>query len=231
MTVVYTNSTLPNDLGPVDSTESISTGNLHDKVSETEIAALPELQQPLVFQCKKCLLIVGDSSKLFSAIGAHRMIVLEEKSEAITTGNDPIVQPDPEAFDYMSTCFLLYCSKCQELLGRSYISGNVNMMHLIQKYILDTDTLQCYELGSPIIRQNSVYDIPSALSLQKQIIQLQRFCLTCRDKIQRLETELQKSRIISDAQAPKTPNRRKSSTPIRRRQVSNGPSSTERSSK
>ena len=112
-----------------------------NSTSGLPISSLPALQQPLVFQCKKCLTIVGDSNKLFSAISAQHMIVLDEKSSMVSIGTDPIVQPDSSAFDYMSTCFLLYCTTCQEVIGRSYVSGNIGMTDLIQKYIYDTDSL------------------------------------------------------------------------------------------
>lgn len=186
---------------------------VNDSISKTNInqptSQLSNIQQPLVFQCKKCFTIVGDSSKLFSAISSYRVIVLEEKSDTILVGEDPIVQPDMNAFDYMSTCFLLYCATCKETIGRSYISGNINMMHLVQKYILDTDSLQCYELGSPNPLNSTTLDIPSVLSLQKQIIQLQRFSFASRDRIQLLETKIEQ--LVKQVKLPRPPGRPKKS--------------------
>jgi hypothetical protein len=189
--------------------------NHNDIPTTANSLPLPALQQPLVFQCKKCLSIVGDTSKLFAAVASHRIIVLEEKSDMVCIGTDPIVQPDPEAFDYMSTCLLLSCATCSQVLGRSYISGNIHVMHWIQKYILETDSLQCYELGSPVVRQGAVYDIPSALSLQKQILQLQKFCFASRDRIQQLEARVEEFKSNKPRAAPrkKAPSRKKNTGP------------------
>ncbi|OQR88230.1 hypothetical protein ACHHYP_07043 [Achlya hypogyna] len=106
-----------------------------------------EVTGPVVFQCKTCRSIIGDSMSFVQSNVDTRTVTLAfvlhtHKSKTALTANS--------GFDKGNTYHEILCSQCQSILGKSYIATTPALDELRNLHTLDTDALSSYQVGTQI---------------------------------------------------------------------------------
>ncbi|WFD18892.1 hypothetical protein MCAP1_001105 [Malassezia caprae] len=113
---------------------------------DTLSLASQEVPPAMVFQCRRCLTIVGDSFAWLTAQRALSMIVLKEATDRVTVQH---AQPTSEDMDGEPATFVpLTCAQCLQLLGRMYQHTPIPLEELRGAYSFHHDALVVYQLGS-----------------------------------------------------------------------------------
>lgn len=106
-----------------------------------------EIQNPLVFQCEKCLAIISDSFSLVGSQAELSLFCVERASGVSAQSADmkigPIGRKD-EGCVYIETS----CSTCKTPLGRIYKSTNSGLDFLRGRYSFSNENMKAYQLGS-----------------------------------------------------------------------------------
>lgn len=126
---------------------------------------------PIVFQCKGCKNIIGDSSAFVSAdqqlevICVHAVTSLVSSSECLETST--------EGADMGSTFRPLQCTSCNLVIGRVYRTTPKELDHLRNMFSFDVEQIQSYQIGSlsemQSVSTEEILDIPTAKALETRI--------------------------------------------------------------
>ncbi len=110
-----------------------------DKVETVE-----EVSGPLVFSCINCKTIIGDSYSLFYSSEEYKTITLSASSNIQRTSE---LYTSYKDHDKGSSFYSFVCLNCQHPLGRYYVTTNVNVDNIREKFTFDIDSISSYELG------------------------------------------------------------------------------------
>lgn len=114
--------------------------------NDTFSLAAEDAPPAMVFQCRQCLTIVGDSFAWLTAHRALSMIVLKEATDRVTVQH---TQRTSEEIDgELSTFVPLACAQCLQPLGRMYQDTPIHLDELRGAYSFHHDALVVYQLGS-----------------------------------------------------------------------------------
>lgn len=102
-------------------------------------------QNPLVFQCSKCMTIIGDSLSWQFSSEAQQMICLSRVTESISIDRD--VHLSQTSTQQMSTYSKLFCRGCWSCIGRMYHSTSLDFDPFRGLYTLDVKRISCYKTG------------------------------------------------------------------------------------
>lgn len=100
----------------------------------------------MVFQCRQCLTIIGDSFAWLTAQRALSMIVLKEATDRVTVQHAQLTTEDMDGEP--ATFVPLACAQCLQPLGRMYQHTPVPLEELRGAYSFHHDALVVYQLGS-----------------------------------------------------------------------------------
>jgi hypothetical protein len=104
-----------------------------------------EPTRPLsVYQCRKCLTIIGDSISLVDRNEELDIVSLSGISNVKHSTNSCTSRA---GYDKGSTFSLLNCSKCDTMIGRCYVTTPRKLDRLRDCYSLLSETVLEYELG------------------------------------------------------------------------------------
>jgi hypothetical protein len=112
----------------------------------------PVVKGPLVFFCRECKTIIGDSFAFVGASEEMDMITLSAVSNVVRLRNDKggvKQKTSTEGPDTGSSYVVLLCKECQdEEIGRYYnaTTGQVDLMR--NNYSFHTEKISSYELGT-----------------------------------------------------------------------------------
>ncbi|CAG8441487.1 1449_t:CDS:2 [Diversispora eburnea] len=141
----------------------------HDRVKH-------ELTGPLVFQCLKCKVIVGDSFAWVTADKDLNSISLYAKPHNIRVGTELLWSK--EGIDVGSTYILMYCDGCNNILGKVWRTTPRKLDYLR------------YALGAyldPNTTPSDVHTLPSARMQQVTINKLQDMVLLLHQRLSAME--------------------------------------------
>ncbi|XP_063933857.1 protein Mis18-alpha-like [Zophobas morio] len=148
---------------------------------------------PIVFQCKNCRVIIGDSFQWVSNNETLNLITLQALSRVVEVSN--IMETSRDGEDIGSTFFVLNCGKCRSFLGRKYITSSRELDSLRDLYSLDVSAIDSYQLGTFLIedgQQTNFKATPSVCSLHTQQLKMERVLLTLNERISNLKEKLEK---------------------------------------
>ncbi|XP_074632885.1 uncharacterized protein LOC141891771 isoform X2 [Acropora palmata] len=120
---------------------------------------------PVVFQCKSCKSIVGDSCAFVSSDRELEVICVSAVTSIVTLGD--VLETSTEGADMGSTFRPLHCSACDLIIGRVY------------KTTPKEFDIFSYQVGSVVDRQNTsvttekILDIPTAKMLETRISKIE----------------------------------------------------------
>jgi hypothetical protein len=103
-----------------------------------------EVDAPLVFQCKSCSIIIGDSWSMQSSDAEMETITL---SAAANVSRADEAVTSKQGADVGSTFHLLHCGKCAAHLGKVYLTTARAFDALRDMYTFSTDAVTSYKLG------------------------------------------------------------------------------------
>lgn len=109
-----------------------------DTTTQDDIAA------PLVFSCRKCRTIIGDSYSYVLAEMASGTITLTSASNIQRSAD---VYTSKSGFDIGSTYFNFDCNSCIAPLGKYYLTTSKELDHMREKFTFNIDSISSYELG------------------------------------------------------------------------------------
>lgn len=148
-----------------------------------------QLKGPLVFQCVKCLAILGDSFAWKSAEKQLKTVTLCVKSDTALVCDD--VQTSTSGFDSGSTYSWLKCERCGEMVGKKYLTTPRSLDHIRDMYSFHSDALKIYHVGGALDANTSaeddVMDLPTAQSVQHTLRKVQGAILVLNDRIRDME--------------------------------------------
>ncbi|CAB4375780.1 unnamed protein product [Rhizophagus irregularis] len=161
---------------------------------------LQEITGPLVFQCLKCRLIVGDSFAFVTADRDLNSVVLYAKPHNIRVGTDLLWSR--EGIDIGSTYIMIYCNGCNLTLGKVWRTTPRKLDYIRDLYTLNLDCVMIYQLGDfidPNSTPTDIHTLPSSRMQQISINKLKDMILILNERITTLEHTL-------DKRVNKTPN-------------------------
>ncbi|CAI2171969.1 16330_t:CDS:2 [Funneliformis geosporum] len=186
---------------------------------------LQEITGPLVFQCLKCRLIVGDSFAFVTAdrelnsvvlyglvliyYGQEKELTLEGKYEYIETFNSLKSATTHFPSRLHSTYIMIYCTGCNSTLGKVWRTTPRKLDYIRDLYSLNLDRVMIYQLGDfidPKSTPSDTHTLPSARMQQISINKLKDMILMLNERITTMEHTLSKfvSMPSSDSAASST---------------------------
>ncbi|CAG8601895.1 1544_t:CDS:2 [Funneliformis caledonium] len=154
---------------------------------------LQEITGPLVFQCLKCRLIVGDSFAFVTADRELNSVVLYAKPHNLRLGTDLLWSR--EGIDVGSTFNLIYCIDCNSTIGKVWRTTPRKFDYIRDLYSLNLDRVMIYQLGDfidPKSTPSDTHTLPSARMQQISINKLKDMILMLNERITTMEHALSK---------------------------------------
>ena len=103
-----------------------------------------KVDTPLVFQCKSCSIIIGDSWSMMSSDAEMETITLSAASN-VSRADEAVTSQ--QGIDVGSTFHLLHCGKCTAHLGKVYLTTARALDALRDMFTFSTDAVTSYKLG------------------------------------------------------------------------------------
>lgn len=101
---------------------------------------------PLVFQCRACRVVVGDSLSIEATNDALGALTLTRVA-ALAKSDEIATSTAAGAVDRGSTFHPLTCAGCAAPVGKVYVTTVPALDALRGRYTLDTEAISSYELG------------------------------------------------------------------------------------
>lgn len=144
-----------------------------------------EVSAPVVFQCFKCNLVVGDSFAFRCADRDRQTITLSAASNITRTSD---IYTSSSKFDYGSTYITFNCLGCENTLGKFYLTTSRDVDNLREAFTFDTKNVCSYELGKARHKREASYDTDLGAQNSKILEKLELVQQSVRD----METEIRK---------------------------------------
>ncbi|CAG8582208.1 323_t:CDS:2 [Paraglomus occultum] len=160
----------------------------------TEDCGAEEITAPLVFQCIKCRLIVGDSFAWVNADKDLRSVALHAKPANIRVGTE--VEWSRGGIDLGSTYVLTYCHGCGNVLGKVYHTTPRKFDYIRDLIMIDLDQVTTYQLGQYLndgAIPADLISMPNARMLQLSVDMVKDVLLVMHDRLSNMEHKLGQS--------------------------------------
>ena len=109
---------------------------------------MEEISAPLVFQCRSCYRIIGDSLSFVSSDEEMQIFTLQASSN-VSRSKDVITSKSGR--DAESTFHLLHCAGCSSTIGRVYLTTSeamhASLNERVNRFTFDSEAVTSYELG------------------------------------------------------------------------------------
>eukprot|EP00762_Andalucia_godoyi_P000477 ANDGO_03088.mRNA.1 Kinetochore protein mis18 len=146
------------------------------------------IANPLVFQCEKCRVILGDTFSLVTADGEMQMVCLELASPHVVVDKDAFLVSPASARDAGSTFHILKCASCKAVLGRQYKTTDAAMDPWRGKFALSTKSISSYQLGKGSQGIDQLFSTYHSLSrVSEDLLKVQQMLILFSERIQALE--------------------------------------------
>ena len=152
---------------------------------------------PLVFQCGKCNIIIGDSLKCSNINIQAGSITLYNVTDNVKVGETLVMCT--KGWDTGCAYLVVECGNCGEYLGRMYKATLRQLDDIRDKYTLWVDKCQVYHCGGGMDRQQQqpMVDVAQIqirlnihLQLRKEFQQLQELVVEMNERIAAVEKVL-----------------------------------------
>ncbi|XP_048840505.1 protein Mis18-alpha isoform X1 [Brienomyrus brachyistius] len=149
---------------------------------------------PVVFQCARCRLPIGDSLAWAGSEDEQNQILLKRTTDNVVISSEPYVSRT----QVESGCLVvnISCRGCSAGLGRVYTSTPKSLDYKRSLFCLDVGTVDCYILGSA--NQTMLLDpeeCPVTLEYREavdfQITQIKALTLSVGQRLMEIEAQLQ----------------------------------------
>jgi hypothetical protein len=165
--------------------------------SSNTVEATSAINGPLIFSCKKCHRILGDS---LSLVGTHeelKTITLSAASNIIRT-EDLITVKQLASVDKGSAYVLLNCSTCQKTIGKYYLTTPKALDELRENFTFSVAEIDSYELGKAeygdpsLNREGNQLERNESTSNNSndEIFQIKHVLIGLEERLRKLETAL-----------------------------------------
>jgi Yippee zinc-binding/DNA-binding /Mis18, centromere assembly len=101
--------------------------------------------RPVVFQCKRCRSILGDSLGLV-AVNAELEVVVLGRTKGVTVGSE--LEVSRGGIEASSTFHAAFCASCGARVGRVFRTTPSTLDAMRDMFSLDRSALQSYQIGS-----------------------------------------------------------------------------------
>mmetsp|Transcript_23551 Transcript_23551/g.72729 ORF Transcript_23551/g.72729 Transcript_23551/m.72729 type:complete len:165 (-) Transcript_23551:387-881(-) len=145
--------------------------------------------RPLVFQCRSCRIIVGDSLSIDSTNERLNSLTLTRVS-SLSQSEDITTSTAPDAPDRGSTFQALHCVQCTACLGKVYLTTRPELDSFRGRYTLDTNAICSYELGGGGNAQEDMHVLNGSVEteLRTELHKIQGVILSMHERLLALET-------------------------------------------
>ncbi|KAJ1597409.1 hypothetical protein NDA14_007090 [Ustilago hordei] len=137
------------DLSHSYSEEGFINGHTLDGVEEDPDEAAPN---PLIFQCRSCYRLLGDSFSFVATDTDLGYVILSDVSDVVQQDTAYETSTEPGK-DIGSTFARLRCGGCQASVGRNYRTTPRDLDDLRDCFSLEVDAISTYMLGSGFTKQ------------------------------------------------------------------------------
>lgn len=145
----------------------------------------------IVFSCRNCGVIIGDSHCLVCT-NAEMQIVTLSGGHKLQRRDDQLVT-SKDVFDANCAFSPVHCQDCNFLLGRYYVTTSRALSELLDNYTFDVANLRTYELGTvtngnTLPKAGSQVDPP--VDQEEELLKVQHVVIDLAVRLQRVEAEL-----------------------------------------
>jgi len=156
------------------------------------------INQVLVFQCHKCLSIVGDSTAFICADTQMKTITLKAVSCVSLSCSTKDLETSKDGPSIGSTYSSFRCAHCKIILGRAYKTTASNLDSVRDLFTFDSDMIVTFQIGSyqqiaTSISLNPPPVIPTIQDYQRQeakLLKIEQMMLFFKEHISSLEVKL-----------------------------------------
>lgn len=144
---------------------------------------------PLVFQCRSCHIIVGDSLSIESTNDRLNALTLTRVT-SVSRSEDITTSTAPAAVDRGSTYQVLQCVQCTATVGKVYVTTIPELDPLRGRYTLDTEAICSYELGGGSAGDDSIppnLPVPVETELRNELHKVQGVILSLHERLLAVE--------------------------------------------
>ncbi|XP_068741550.1 protein Mis18-alpha-like isoform X2 [Montipora capricornis] len=133
----------------------------------------------VIFQCKGCKSILGDSSAFVASDRELEVICVNGVTSVVTSAE--VLETSTEGADMGSTFRPLHCSSCQLIIGRVYKTTPKEFDHFRNMFCFDSEQIDSYQVGSLSEKQSTalnteqILDIATARTLETRISKLKKW--------------------------------------------------------
>ncbi|KAG5844625.1 protein Mis18-alpha [Anguilla rostrata] len=151
---------------------------------------------PVVFQCGRCKLPVGDSLSWVGSEDDQNQILLKRVTENVVVGSEPFVSRTQTELG----CLIvnLSCLGCSSPLGRVYTSTPRNLDYKRSLFCLSVENVDCFVLGSSTQKYlEDAQDEPVTLeyraNVDMEIGKIKALAVSMAQRLLEIEAKLQNS--------------------------------------
>lgn len=150
--------------------------------------AAGEVKQPVIFQCDKCLSIVGDSIAYVQADESTGTITLAAMRGVACKENS--LQTSKAGKDIGCTFVSVHCKQCDVALGKMYKTTSREFDPIRDYYTLKLEALRGYELGKydQEAKVGEGLGIPPEIrEIREKLYRIEQMIVVYDERFQRLE--------------------------------------------
>ncbi|XP_061106206.1 protein Mis18-alpha [Conger conger] len=175
-------------------TESVA--DEESSLGQSELTYKEDAEAPMVFQCGRCKLPVGDSLSWVGSEDDQNQILLKRVTDNVVVGSEPCVSRTHTELG----CLIvnLSCLGCSTPLGRVYTSTPRNLDYKRSLFCLSVENVDCYVLGSSSQKimkdgQDEPVTLEYRVNVDTQIAKIKAIAVSMAQRLFEIEAKLQNS--------------------------------------
>lgn len=153
----------------------------------------------VIFQCKGCKSVLGDSSAFVASDRELEVICVNGVTSVVTSAE--VLETSTEGADVGSTFRPLHCSSCKLIIGRVYKTTPKEFDHFRNMFCFDREQIDSYQVGSLSEKQSTalnteqILDIPTARTLETRISKVECVVMMLVEKVGHLGDTANKENV------------------------------------
>eukprot|EP00056_Hartaetosiga_gracilis_P003798 m.67588 g.67588 ORF g.67588 m.67588 type:complete len:213 (-) comp11581_c0_seq5:110-748(-) len=161
-----------------------------EEEEEVEEEEMDEIDAPLVFQCRSCKRIVGDTFAWICSDEELNTITLKYAAPSVTIGD--VLETSTQKRDMGST-YMRFTCECDAVIGRVYKTTARHLDHIRDLLTFDRDALTSYQLGSGgrHVEENDEIRFIDTRVLREDIGKIQMMIIGHSERLDAIEHELE----------------------------------------
>lgn len=144
------------------------------------------IKAPLVFQCRNCKTIIGDSFSWVCSMEELKTLTLSATAPLKVCAQ---LETSQQQFDLGSTFNSLECH-CGVQIGRVYKTTARHLDAIRDLFTFNLDCISSYQLGTGLaLAQEDFLNIPSALELKDAVTAIQQVVIAIEARLAKIEAQ------------------------------------------